>query len=57
MKLRLSPAPKRAASAIEYGLIAASIAVVAVVAIATTGGNLNTVFGKIGTSINTANGS
>jgi len=38
---------------VEYGLIAALIAVVCVLAIQTIGANLNTVFGKIGTCIAT----
>ncbi|GAA0550114.1 pilus assembly protein Flp/PilA [Rhizomicrobium palustre] len=35
------------ATAIEYGLIAALIAVVIITALTTIGANLNTVFGKV----------
>ena len=43
------------ATAIEYGLIAGLIAVVIVAAITTVGTNLSTLFGTIGTDVNTAN--
>ena len=36
------------ATAIEYGLIAALIAVVIITAVTTVGTNLNTTFGKVG---------
>jgi len=39
------------ATAIEYGLIAALIAVVIIAAVTTLGGNLSTTFGNIGTSL------
>ena len=39
------------ATAIEYGLIAALIAVVIIGALSTIGGNLNTTFTRIGTSL------
>ena len=41
------------ATAIEYGLIAALIAVVIIGALSTIGGNLNSAFTYIGTSLNT----
>jgi pilus assembly protein Flp/PilA len=40
------------ATAIEYGLIAALIAVVIIGALSTIGTNLNTAFTSIGTSLN-----
>ena len=42
---------KRAATAIEYGLIAAGIAVVVIVAVKSTGNSLNGVFTNISTAI------
>jgi len=39
------------ATAIEYGLIAALIAVVIIAAVTTLGGNLKTTFENIGTSL------
>ena len=42
----------RGATAIEYGLIAALIAVVIIGALSTIGGNLNSSFTRIGTSLN-----
>jgi len=39
------------ATAIEYGLIAAGIAVVIVAAVTTVGTNLTTTFGKVATSV------
>lgn len=44
------------ATAIEYGLIVALIAVVIVAAVTTLGGNLNTAFTKAGTAVSTAAG-
>jgi pilus assembly protein Flp/PilA len=44
------------ATAIEYGLIAALIAVAAIAAMGTLGSNLNTTFGKVNTNLETANG-
>jgi pilus assembly protein Flp/PilA len=43
------------ATAIEYGLIAALIAVAAIAAMTSLGSNLNTTFGKVNTSLTTAN--
>ncbi len=43
------------ATAIEYGLIVALIAVIIVGAITTLGGNLKTAFTKGGDAVNTAN--
>ncbi len=42
------------ATAIEYGLIAALIAVVIISALSTIGTNLNTTFTRIGTSLATS---
>ena len=42
---------KRGVSAIEYGLLAALIALVIIAAITTLGTNLKTVFTNIGTSV------
>lgn len=39
------------ATAIEYGLIAALIAVVIITAVTTVGTNLTTTFGKVGTAL------
>ncbi len=44
------------ATAIEYGLIAALIAVAAITALSNVGGELNTTFTTVGTSLTTANG-
>ena len=40
------------ATAIEYGLIAALIAVAAITALTTIGGNLNKTFTNVGTNLN-----
>ncbi len=53
MKLAKSRA---GATAIEYGLIAALISVVCVVALTAIGTNLNTTYGTISTDLSTANG-
>ena len=45
----------KGATAIEYGLIAALIAVAAIAALGTIGTQLNTTFGKVGTKLTTAN--
>jgi pilus assembly protein Flp/PilA len=42
------------ATAIEYGLIAALIAVVLITAMQTLSGKISTLFGKIGTKLDTA---
>ena len=42
-------------TAIEYGLIAALIAVVIIAAVTIVGTQLNKTFTKVGTSLNTAN--
>jgi pilus assembly protein Flp/PilA len=42
---------ERGASAVEYGLLVALIAVVIVVAVTTLGGNLSNVFSKTASSI------
>jgi pilus assembly protein Flp/PilA len=41
---------------VEYGLIAALIAVVCLTAVTVIGTQLNVTFGKIGTALTTANG-
>ena len=46
---------EQGATAIEYGLIAALIAVAAITAMTSLGSNLNTTFGKVNTSLTTAN--
>ena len=40
------------ATAIEYGLIAAGIAVAIITVVGTVGTNLNTMFGKVGDAVN-----
>ena len=40
------------ATAIEYGLIAAGIAVAIIIAVQTIGTNLNTTFTSVGTAVN-----
>ena len=47
---------EQGATAIEYGLIAALIAVAAITAMQSLGNNLNTTFNKVSTSLSTANG-
>ncbi len=42
------------ATAIEYGLIAALIAVVIITAVTTVGNNLSTTFGKVSTGLTTS---
>jgi len=44
-------------TAMEYGMIAALIAVVILTVLGSVGTNLNTTFGKISSAISTANGS
>lgn len=45
----------KAATAIEYGLIAALIAVAAITTLGQVGDNLNTTFGKVDTKLTAAN--
>jgi pilus assembly protein Flp/PilA len=45
---------KRAVTALEYGMIAALISVVAITASLTIGGNVSTMFGKVGTATTSA---
>jgi len=45
----------KGATAIEYGLIAALIAVAAIVAMRSLGSNLTNTFNKVGTELNNAN--
>ena len=47
---------KNGATAIEYGLIAALIAVAIIAGVTAVGTQLSTAFGKVSTSISTANG-
>jgi pilus assembly protein Flp/PilA len=44
-------------TAMEYGMIAALIAVVILTVLGSVGKDLNTTFGKVDTAISTANGS
>ena len=46
---------KKGVTALEYGLIAALIAVVVIGAVTSLGGYINTAFTKVGTAVNTAN--
>ncbi|WP_324827661.1 Flp family type IVb pilin [Qipengyuania zhejiangensis] len=46
---------EQGATAIEYGLIAALIAVAAITAMQSLGNELSTTFNKVGTSMSTAN--
>ena len=43
---------RRGATAIEYGLIAAGIAIAIITAVSLMGSNLNVMFNKVATSIN-----
>lgn len=52
--LRKMFADKKGATAIEYGLIAALIAVAAITAMGTLGSNLSNTFNKVGNSIKTS---
>lgn len=45
----------KGATAIEYGLIAALIAVAAITALTTIGGQLNNTFSKVGSKLGDAN--
>ncbi|SNT00910.1 Flp family type IVb pilin [Sphingopyxis indica] len=45
----------KAATAIEYGLIAALIAVAAITALSNVGGSVSTTFNKVNTELTTAN--
>lgn len=47
---------EQGATAIEYGLIAALIAVAAITAMQSLGNNLNTTFNTVSTTLSTANG-
>lgn len=46
---------ERGATAIEYGLIAALIAVAAITAMQSLGNQLSTTFNKVGTTLSSAN--
>lgn len=48
-------ADESGATAIEYGLIAALIAVAIIAAVQAVGGSLSTTFTKVSTDLNTAN--
>jgi pilus assembly protein Flp/PilA len=45
---------REGATAIEYGLIAALVAVVTIAGLTTLGSNLNTKYGNIGSSVSSA---
>jgi len=45
---------RKGATAIEYGLIAALVAVVTIAGLTTLGSNLNTKYGNIATSVSSA---
>jgi pilus assembly protein Flp/PilA len=47
---------KKGVTALEYGLIAALIAVVIIGAVTTLGGNLSTTFGNVATSVGSTKG-
>ena len=47
---------EQGATAIEYGLIAALIAVAAITALQSVGNELETTFGKVSSELDTANG-
>lgn len=53
--LRKLRADKKGATAIEYGLIAALIAVAAITAMTSVGGSLKTTFNKVNTDLTKAN--
>ncbi len=53
--LRKLRADKKGATAIEYGLIAALIAVAAIGAMTQVGGSLKTTFGNVSTKLTAAN--
>lgn len=54
MKIRNFFKDNKAATAIEYGLIAALIAVAAIVAMRNLGSSLQLTFGEVSTELNTA---
>ena len=49
-------ADEKGVTAIEYGLIAALVAVVIIGAVSATGSSLSTTFSTVSTSLDTANG-
>ena len=49
-------ADEKGVTAIEYGLIAALVAVVIIGAVSATGSSLSTTFSTVATELNTANG-
>ena len=55
MKIRKLFKNEKGATAIEYGLIAALIAVAAITALSTVGTQLTSTFSKVGTKLTTAN--
>ncbi len=55
MKIRKLFKNEEGATAIEYGLIAALIAVAIIGTVTTVGGQLKTTFSKVGTSLTAAN--
>ena len=52
--LKKLAASRKGATAIEYGLIAALVAVVTIAGLTTLGSNLNTKYGNIGSSVSSA---
>ena len=54
MKIRTLAAAKKGATAIEYGLIAALIAVAAIAAMTSVGTKLGTTFNNVGNKIQTS---
>lgn len=56
IKIREFLLDERGATAVEYGLMAALIAGVIITAVTTVGTDLNSVFTKIGTKLNSAAG-
>jgi pilus assembly protein Flp/PilA len=54
--LKKLAASRKGATAIEYGLIAALVAVVTIAGLTTLGSNLNTKYGNIASSVSSAGG-
>jgi len=54
--LKKLAASRKGATAIEYGLIAALVAVVTIAGLTTLGSNLNTKYNNIATSVSNAGG-
>ena len=54
VRIRLNASNERGASAVEYGLLVALIAIAIIVAVSTLGGNLSGIFTTTGDSIGAA---